>query len=421
MARFSPVPEFIQSNVNILEKRTASVYSTFLDKRPSFVTYYHVNKVLSTTDKGLKNIEALNGVRSPIRYNKILQFPIYGIEDVVLQLDEDNYGLDTDYDGEGVVLPNTIHPTGDDYFTIDYLDKKYTFRVTRWQYDTIRSNSYYKIEFTIRGVDPDIQQDIENQVVKVYNCIFENIGTNNNCLLESSDIELLNTLNSLYDTLRHNYLDLFYIKKYNSLLFHKDEFNILFDQNLSHFCNKHNLFNNDGEIETIFLYEEPRDYFPRSYARSIYDKIEHREDDCLCNFDTYYDTEAALATDSVFYYWRDKRFRYMQYYTVNENMFDVEIDRYIDKMFIDALNNKNPNDLSDDLSIIVYNYMVSGVDNITPTCKKMKRKHYSYSLHNFVFIPLVMYCIRQLINQLSQTSSENYYTDQLVEYTAENN
>lgn len=421
MAIFAPVPEFIQNNVNILEKRTSSPYAIFLDKRPSFVTYYHVNKVLSTTDKGLKNVEALNGVRSPIRYNKILQFPIYGIEDIVLQLDEDNYGLDTDYDGEAVILPNTIHPTGDDYFTFDYLDKKYTFRVVRWQYDTIRSNSYYKIDFTIRGVDEDIQQDIENQVVKTYNCIFENIGTDSKCLIENSDIELIGILNEVYGTLKKNYLDLFYIKKYNSLLFHKDEFNIFFDQNLSHFCNIHNLFNEDGEIDTIFLYEEPRDYFHRSYSRSIYDKIIHPKDDCMWDFDIFYDSEAALASDSVFFYWRDKRFRYMQYYTQNENMFDEEIPRYIDKEFVKALRCKNPNNLYDELSQIVYYYMVCGVERITSICKKMRKKHYSYSLHNFVFIPLVMYCIRQLINSLSQSTGDYYASDRLVEYTSENN
>lgn len=421
MARFSAVPDFLQTNIDILSQISQSMYTIFLDKKPSFVTYYHINKIRSTTDKGLKNVEALNGVRSPIKYNKILNFPIYGIEEIVLQLDEDEQGLDTDYDGEGVILPNTLHPTGDDYFTINYLDKKYTFRVTRWQYDTIKSNSFYKIEYTIRGVDIDIQHDLENQVVNTYHCIFENIGTDDKCIISEESNENLNFLNELMELLKKVYLDLFYVKKYNSLLFHLNDSCILFDPNLSAFCNNEKLFYKEGQIDTTFFYEERRDYFPASYSRSIYDTIIHRDYDDNNRFDKFYDVEPAINSESIFSYWRDRRIKYMVYYFTDESVFDVKIPRYITNELTDALESNSSVNITNKLTLVVYNYFKSGTNNLLPIIKQLSERHYRYSFHNFIFIPLTIYCIRQLYNSIISSQKENdYYPDNLIQYTPEN-
>ena len=82
MARFIDKAEFINQNVNLAENRITSQYSTFLEQKPTFTTFYHVNTRRSTTDKGLKDIEGLIDTRSPIRYNKIYNFPLYGIEQI---------------------------------------------------------------------------------------------------------------------------------------------------------------------------------------------------------------------------------------------------------------------------------------------------------------------------------------------------
>ena len=166
MAKFKSPAEFINSNVSLLADRQSSMYVAFLESRPTFTTYYHINRIQSETDKGLKMPEKLSGALSPIRYNKLLNFPLYGIEQIQLQLEEDEEGLNSDYSGEAIILPNTIHPSVDDYFIIDYLDKKYMFRITMYSYDTIKSNNFYKIEFTLHTVDIDFFNQSEKQVVR---------------------------------------------------------------------------------------------------------------------------------------------------------------------------------------------------------------------------------------------------------------
>ena len=123
MAKFKSPAEFINSNVSLLADRQSSMYVAFLESRPTFTMYYHINRIQSETDKGLKMPEKLSGALSPIRYNKLLNFPLYGIEQIQLQLEEDEEGLNSDYSGEAIILPNTIHPSVDDYFIIDYLHR----------------------------------------------------------------------------------------------------------------------------------------------------------------------------------------------------------------------------------------------------------------------------------------------------------
>ena len=112
----------------------------------SFLFYpKHESVSVGASVESQKYIDKLLGSESPIRYNKIFNFPLYGIEQIQLQLDEMDEGLNSEYNGEAIILPNTIHPTVDDYFIIDYLEKKYMFRVIKYDYDTIKSNNFYRV------------------------------------------------------------------------------------------------------------------------------------------------------------------------------------------------------------------------------------------------------------------------------------
>lgn len=422
MAVFKDVPDFLMNNIELHTHREHTMYAKFLDKKPSFVTYYHINKIESKTDKGLKNVEVINGNRSPIKYNKITTFPLYGIEEIILQLEDTDYGLDSDYTGDAVILPNTIHPTADDYFTIDYLEKRYTFRVIEYQYDTIHSNSYYKISFTLRGVDIDIFDKLENQVVKTYKCIFDNIGTEDRCLIEESMVGELKYISDLIENMKKEYINLFYVGKYNSLLFYNTTEEILYDANLAAFCNKTEIFNDSGELDTYLFYEELRDYFPASYSRSIYDRMEHSDIEDLDELDMYYNFEPAVSTTSVFEYWDDMRIKYIIYYNSPESMFKEKNDVYIDLDLIKALKDENTKPILKNLSLIVYTFLKDGAGNKLLEVVKnvLKSKHYRYTFYNYIFIPLTVYCLRQLYKTLSSYEESPYYTDSFVEYNPEN-
>src|SRR5699024_229712 len=140
----------------------------------------------STTDSGFLDVASILGFRSPIKFNKINDFPLYGIEQIVLNIQDEDQGLDTDFTGEATIVPGTIKPLQNDYFVIKYLKDSYLFRVTDVNYDTVIQDGFYRISYMLDYLDDEKYKDLENQINKNYDCILENVGTENKCILEST-------------------------------------------------------------------------------------------------------------------------------------------------------------------------------------------------------------------------------------------
>ncbi len=434
MAKFKAPAEFINENVSLLSQRQGSMYSIFLETRPTFTTYYHVNKIRSKTDRGLKIPERLNGVTSPIRYNKLINFPLYGIEQIQLQLEEEEEGLTSDYNSEAIILPNTIHPSVDDYFVINYLEKKYMFRITKYEYDTIKSNNYYKIEYTLQSVDESFFNDIERQVVKVYYTQFDNIGTDDKVFLTAEGVSTGNKIKELYDNLATNYLEMYYNPTkdpYNTLLYmqpsesYDGDFDWIFDQNLVHFCNKNELFYKHETTDAILLYEEPRGYFHMDYANSIYDLMEHYEPSRISKINGHFDLEPTAVMDSIFMYYRDKRVKYVREYFRPYNFVNLPIHEYLPKEFIGGLINKDISELTDPIDIAVATWIndKSDTDTFVSLLENIEPHHNRYTFHNFIFIPLLLFCLTDAYNavQAAALSDPDSIADELAnEGDAEN-
>ena len=409
MAKFKAPAEFINENVSLLKNRQGSMYSVFLESRPTFTTYYHVNKIRSKTDRGLKMPEHLNGVLSPIRYNKLLNFPLYGIEQIQLQLDEDEEGLTSDYQSEAIILPNTIHPSVDDYFIINYLEKKYMFRITKYEYDTIKSNNYYKVEFSLQSVDVSFFNDIERQVVKTYYTQFDNIGTDDKVFLTAEGVMIGEKIKKLYDGISKSYLELFYQPTkdpYNTLIYmqpseeYGGDFDWIFDQNLVHFCNANEIFYDHYSTDAILFYEEPRGYFHMDYANSIYDLMEHYEPSRISVINTHYDLEPTAVMDSMFMYYRDRRVKYIREYHRDKNFYGKDIHEYLPANFLDGIKNNDLSGLTDPIDVFVATWIHDNTDTdgLIGLLDTLEPHHYRYTFHNYIFIPLLLFCLTSLYN-----------------------
>jgi len=417
MAKFKSPAEFINTNVELLSQRQGSMYSVFLESRPTMCTYYHVNKIRSRTDKGLKLPERLNGVMSPIRYNKLLNFPLYGIEQIQLQLEENDEGLNSDYNGEAIILPNTIHPSVDDYFLINYLEKKYMFRIVKYEYDTIRSNNYYKIQYTLHAVDDAFYHDIERQVVKVFYTQFDNIGTDDKVFLSDDEAKTVNDLKDLYAGLAEAYLRQYFEpcrEPYNTLLFYQEstyymsDYDAIFDQNLVHFCNVNLLFYDHNSTDAIYFYEEPRGYFHMDYAKSIYDLLEHYEPDRITKINAFFDLEPTVSMDSIFMYYRDRRVKYLRTYKTAQNYYNKPLDPYLPAEFIQSVVDSEPTSLTDPIDRYISTWLTAkdNTDALLAITKEIEPHHPAYTFHNFIFIPLFLFTLFDTIQTIMNTMAE---------------
>lgn len=305
MAFFVDEQKMIEDNIFKFEDRLNSQIIRFLDKSPVFVTYFHLNINETTVNEGFRDIEAIIGDKSPLRFQKIENFPIYGLEQVMLNIQDSEQGLDTEYSSEAVILPNTIKPLQNDFFMINHVHGSFIFRVTEVQYDNIRPDNFYKIGYRFEWLDDEKVRSIDDQVEEKYTCILQNIGTENNCLIQEDYYEQLSKVDELYDDMIKTYKVIFYNERYNCFLGEKNG-RKLYDPLQSIFFNKHKILNNKNDLKTLVLSEEFDDNKRKiKYERSIYRAFERRDVNAINEFK--YNLISALGKkDSSFYRWYDE-------------------------------------------------------------------------------------------------------------------
>lgn len=294
---------FIEDNVSKVKERMTSQLNRFTDKKTTFTKYFHINNMESIVDSGFENVARILGVNSPIRFNSIANFPILGIENIMLDISDEDEGLTTNFDSEGILLPGTIEPTPNDFFLINYLGKDYLFQVTEMSFDTIKSHNFYKINFTLRSIETDVAS-LYAQVTEEYECIYTNIGTNENCIIKKKDYDLIQRFEELYKEVAENYSKYFYNTKYNSFIFTKNVLCKIYDPYINFFITSNNIFNHKYDIETKYtMIEDCSRDFDKVYDKTFYKCLEKKRKDRLIPLEYYY----AFVQDnnSIFKYYRD--------------------------------------------------------------------------------------------------------------------
>lgn len=298
--------KYIEDNIFKFENRLNSQVTRFLDKSPTFTTYYHINVNDSTVDDGFRDIESLVGDHSPLRFQKIENFPMYGLEQIVLDIQESEEGLNTNYSSECIILPNTIKPLQNDFFMIKHVKGSFIFRVIEVQYDTIRPDNFYKVIFKFEWLDDGKVESIEKQVKEKYTCILQNIGTENNCLIEEEYFTQLSKIDEMFDDMVRTYKAIFYNDRYNCFLGELPGGQKIYDPFQTVFFNEHKLLNKKSDYSTIYLtegFDDPKRKI--KYERSMYRFFERRDVRLMTQF-PYHTFPGTYKKDSPFARWYDQ-------------------------------------------------------------------------------------------------------------------
>ena len=211
---------FVNKMTEMYSSNRLGQYSKFLDTTPTFVTYYSINQARSRADAGSGMINELIGHNSPLRFNKITEFPIYKMQQLIPNGTFEDGFYDVEIEISDItILPRTLRPRGDDFILIEMPNTpKLLFRVTNFKLNTVQSNDFYMLDASLFVVG-DGAMEIEKQVVETYKCIFENIGTQNNCFITDDTYNaaegMLKTLNTLVNMYHH----LYYYENHNIYAF----------------------------------------------------------------------------------------------------------------------------------------------------------------------------------------------------------
>ena len=190
---------------------------------------------------------------------------------------------------------------------------------------------------------------------------------------------------------------------------------------LNSFCNKERVFEIDryGTTDCYLFYEEKRNFHEIEYENSIFDRLANNDLDDIENIGIYYDEETPKNDVSAFYYQHDHRVKYIMCYPNEIGVFGNKLKEYIPKDFASALELRNTQNLTDPYELFVANYMLnsSNPQLVRNNLDLVEKRRFHYNFHSYIFIPMIMYCLKQCYNSILCDTSimdEKYLDDYTI-------
>mgnify|MGYP000843603800 CR=1 FL=1 len=273
----------INGNLFQFEKRLQSSTNRFVTESGAILTtYFSIDDDATTVDRGIQDIDQLFGKKSPIRLNQINDFPLYGTSQATPNNSDEHNVEDINVEGEYIILPSTLIPKQNDFFIINHLQMIGIFQVTSVQYDTMKANGYYKINYRLHSTSDELLADLKRRVIAEYYCELNAIGTEKNPIIRADDFITRKQVERMIAQMIHSYRALFYNERHQCFLFHEQSTGYrLYDMCGSEFMAKYSLMNVPNSNNVIMLHDKLREpQLPLYYNNSIYTWMEN---DCPLN------------------------------------------------------------------------------------------------------------------------------------------
>lgn len=375
--------------------RLDNPYYVFTDKKPTPVTYLNLSEK-STYDEGSENVFAPLGEESPLRYNKIENALLFGLDRMLAELDIGDYGLEANaIEGEAVVLPNTFIPYPDDYFSIDYLNKKLLFRVTAVTTDTLENKAnFYKISYKFDQYD----KDISSQIIDSFKMVTNNVGTEYKSIIKTKDYDFIEDMENILNRLKTYYADLFFNSKVQTFTFgYNDKY--FYDPYMIEFLIRNDILNGGDE----YIYVSHQVYngqaFSLEYDKTFFRNIELKNK--AFNLKTAYailiqDPTSLLST------------RYEDYYKIdykgNVLMYPIPV---VDIELVDAIKANTKFDRGEkEVYNIIVDYFNKG-DFDSNSVSILENLDFESNIVLFYNIPIIIYIIEDTIKSLLLKTNSN--------------
>ena len=404
----------IDNLVEGAKSRLNNPFYIYGDRKPTIVTYYNINHNASTLDKGTSTLYDDIGQNSSLRFNKIENFHLYGLEKINVNLDVGEYGLEAPIEGEALILPNTIVPVPGDMFIINHvIDKPYIFMVTGIGIDTLYTGAnFYKISYKLTRTDMDALTSLETvQTIKRFTYKAGNVGTTLAPLIESNQAELIDKIEDNIDTLLNYYMNLFYKNSVQNFILEYQHM-YLYDPYLIEFMIRNKLFalsgNNYFHVEqAVYI----GDTFALEYDHSIFKDIEIKKSNMRLNsvYPVPVDDPNSLLVD-----------RLESYYKLSNKVMYKDYDNpinWLDMDLLDRVINNEPYDVDSNLYyrnlLILYmnNKEFDITDKIMDSIMDIE---FNYTKELFYMIPILVFILKSYVNKQQEARKK---IDTLVKTT----
>lgn len=402
--------DIVTNSMQLLDNVLSSNFTAFLQGQgtPVLVTYYNLNDNVSTTDTGTYTVDDVLGEDSPLRYNKIENFPVYGLKEIILEIEQgEGDVLDTNFDTELIILPNSIKPTEFDFFVYTFKNgRNITFRVNNLQLGTIRNNDYYKISVHLKDIDSqDTMNDLNSQTVQTFKTNLDTIGTNDKCLIENTTFDKMDRIKKIINHITGQYVDMFYSKRFNSVILQgglEGEF-ILYDPFLTQFLINTSVLDNDRDYIVLVNFDGRND-IRRDYNSTLFRSIETKN---ISNL-------ADLRMSPIGF--RNVDTNPFSYNGIG-NVFTIEIynndveyagNDYMNYDFIRKIKNIDPEEPVEisDIENIIFKYLTSDNDIAIindDDLNTLSNYIFDYSDYSFRIVPIVLFICNWYLHVLNES------------------
>lgn len=389
----------IDSIVTTSKEFINNPYYLWASKSPTIVDYYNINMKQSTLDEGSLIEYSTVGDYSPIRYNKIRDFVLYGIGQMQANLVNEEFGLQSDtISGEAYIIPNTINPCSGDYFSIKYVKENYIFKVVESTFDTLDNGSnVYKISYELSS---NTRDKLEENVCKNYKFLAQNIGTDFNSVIEIGSIEQIEKIDSVVETLKEYYVSLFYNKRVETFTYKFLE-NNFYDPYMIEFLIRNDIINFNGD-DYVYIGHQTKlsPMFPLEYKKTLFYAMEKKDKNCI----RYYRNKAmgyAIKAHMTTFYSRPETYFEIDYDTATKawgiipTFFDECID-HIESGETFSFNDGN---------FYVYNILIKYFNDKEITDEDLELiDRFDLKQHHMLFyvIPAIIFCLNKKLDNLMQ-------------------
>ena len=268
--------ENIDKQISGFKDRLNNPYYGFNQEKPNAVTYFNINIDRSSFDETTGLNYASLGKDSSIKYNKINNMLLYGINKWEVNIDTQDVGTEADeLQGNAMILPNTITPYAGDYFIFPYVKEELLVRVINAQSDTLDNGAnVWVIEYK---VEHSSFEGLEENVIEEYEYVTNNVGTAYTPILKKSEYNLVYELDTLAMKIRSFYSSIFYSDRVQSLIF-SDKGRLFYDSFLTEFVIRTKILE---DVTTDYIYLTHQLNLPKTFAidydRSFFNMVEKKD------------------------------------------------------------------------------------------------------------------------------------------------
>lgn len=364
---------------------------------PTPVEYFHINKDASTLDEGSRLAYNSVGEDSPFWFNWIHNMMLYGVNaPMEIQYANEEFGTESAaIEGDCIVLPNTLVPCVDDQFIIQYLDTEVVFKVIHVDPDTLEDGSNaYKIQYRS---STSTKADLMKQIVEEYYFVIENVGTNLNPFILSSNADFIDEVDTAIRTLKKMYKSVFYNGRVQTFTYrYLDQ--LFYDPNMIEFLKENKIL--EGDDEYIYLSHQTKlpPTFPIHYAKCFMHFLEKKDKPSQVRKYNHRGRGFLIQDQfSIFYsrmepYW-EVRFDYGQEFEVLS-----AIPCFKDE-FILKIEDGETFEVGPTYYNIILKYIYDR-DITIDDINQLEKINYDDNVSLFYAIPCIIYCLEHSINKI---------------------